>query len=781
MGDLAGRERASESRMQRWRTAMVTSRVALALVLSIWLQVILSCPLVVAHARRPVALELQSGGLTLRAVPNEIGHGFSMRWSGASSKAAFLAVDPEQAEVVNRGFVRMRLTGGYTSVRRNGRYLVGRGTLRSPGGTVLSFHDRYSALGSGGFELWRRVRVVARGSEDYGFATQFTIGTSGVLSLRKGQFFAPGIWYCGNRHLPPYAIAADYGQRRIIFREDRLPLPLVMLRNPTTGETLTLLHADPTGGSFLGDQTVKNICSAKLQFGSLGVVRRQKGIGLTFLWPGSEGDTTYIGGPHHAWVGRYHPVRTGLVDRYRLVVHVGRSPSFNTASAAALRLGWQILHPPIYRVNLSQVYRTQLALLDHYARSINGAEGLPFSVALPSGTVAGTSIQIGFVGKQTLDAFQMIQYGLWRHRANILKKGRAIIDFWVRRSPYPSGSGLFRTWFNRLPRPQWRNYPTFLRVASDGAMGVLLAYEAEAKAGDYRRSWLAFCIHFAQWLRSVQHPDGSFDREFSFRTGAVTNTSRSSTLDPVHFLVDLFRLTGNRQYLRMADRAGAYGVRAFVHDSQFYGGTVDNHNVQDKEAGTIALGAFLALYNTTGNHRWLRAAVAAANYAATWMVAWRIPMDPDDAQCSFPSHCSTVGLSLIATGRSGADTYMSLCWLDYYRLWLDTHDVFFKRVAMVLAYDTKQTMDIRGTPAYGFRGLQDEATSIAVYRGRSVRHWLPWITANQLQPITECFSIFNTLSLRRLAAMPLSRQEALQRSYETSMLAKNARAKANGG
>lgn len=84
MGDLAGRERAFESGMQRWRTAMVTSRVALALVLSIWLQVILSCPLVVAHARRPVALELQSGGLTLRAVPNEIGHGFSMRWSGAS-------------------------------------------------------------------------------------------------------------------------------------------------------------------------------------------------------------------------------------------------------------------------------------------------------------------------------------------------------------------------------------------------------------------------------------------------------------------------------------------------------------------------------------------------------------------------------------------------------------------------------------------------------------------------------------------------------------------------
>ncbi|MGC9259060.1 MAG: hypothetical protein ACP5I8_03140 [Phycisphaerae bacterium] len=772
MGNLAGRKAASAPRTQWQQNAIVLQCAKLAIVLSVLLWVLLSCPLAAASTRRPVALWLRSGDIRLRCVPDAIRHGFSMLWGGPSPEAAFLVADPEQAEVVNRGFTRTRLTGDYTSVRRKGQGIVGRGRLCSPRGTVLSFHDRYNALGNGIFEVRRRVRVVACGSGDHGFATQFTVCADGVSSLRMEQFFAPGIWYCGNRHLPRYAIAADYGQRRIIFREDRLPSPLVMLRNPVSGETLTLLHANPTGGSFLGDQTVKNICSAKLQFGSLGVVRRQKCIGLTFLWPGSEGDTTYIGGPHRAWVGRYHPIRNGLLDRYRLVVRVGRSPSFNAAMAAALRLGWRVLHPPVYRVNLSEVYRTQVALLNHYTKNINGIEGLPFSVALPSGKVSGTSVSIGYVGKQALDAFQMIQYGLWRHRPNILRKGRAMIDFWVRRSPIPGSSGLFRTWFGRFPKPQWKNYPTYLRIASDGAMGVLLAYQAGAKAGDIRRSWLAFCVHFAQWLQKEQHADGSFDREFSIRTGAVINPSRSSTLDPVHFLVDLFRITGNKQYLQMAVRAAAYGVRAFVHDSQFYGGTVDSHNVQDKEAGTIALGAYLSLYNATGDHRWLRAAVAAANYSATWIVAWNRPMDAGDLHCSFPPRRSTVGLSLISVGLSAVDTYMSLCWLDYYRLWLDTHDAFFKQVAMVLAYDTKQTMDIHGSPAYGFPGLQDEATSIAVYRGNSVCHWLPWVTANQLQPITECFNIFKTFSLEKLAAIPLSRQEALQRSYEMGIVAK---------
>jgi len=41
--------------------------------------------------------------------------------------------------------------------------------------------------------------------------------------------------------------------------------------------------------------------------------------------------------------------------------------------------------------------------------------------------------------------------------------------------------------------------------------------------------------------------------------------------------------------------------------------------VVDKEAGAVSLDAYLALYEATGDERWLRRAVAVADYAETWI------------------------------------------------------------------------------------------------------------------------------------------------------------------
>lgn len=173
----------------------------------------------------------------------------------------------------------------------------------------------------------------------------------------------------------------------------------------------------------------------------------------------------------------------------------------------------------------------------------------------------------------------------------------------------------------------------------------------------------------------------------------------------------------------------------------------------------------MSLYNATGKRRWLRDARVAANYSASWIFAWNIPMDPDDPRCDFPAHRSTVGMSMIATGNSGMDVYMSLCWFDYYRLWLDTHYQLYRRIANVCAFDTKQTMDLNGYPHYGFIGLQEEATISAVCRGWSVGVWVPWITSNQLLPLTACQDCFGTMHLRKIEAMPLPQQEKMNKAF----------------
>ena len=538
----------------------------------------LAAPAIGEILQSPVTLTSGSIILTCKLSGRGSGLNISLGFKGKPT-ASFSSSDPLRAEIVNAAFKIQTLRGSYQSVKRLPSGLECRGILRSPAGTVLNFVDRYVATATGLFQFYRKVTVEHRGRTDVGFATRFSLWSTHAMSMPQSQFFVPGIWYATNKHLPRHALAANYKQRRFIFRQDRMPMPLIMLRDPATRTTLTLLDSHPAGASFVGDQTPSPVCSARLKFASLGVVQRQKRLALTMLYPGSEGDTTYVlagqrgwvGLPgHKGWVARYHPLRPGFTQRYQLLIKLGKSQTFNTALAAALSLGWRVLNPPVYHVSLPEVYKDQVELLNHYCQSFNGVEGTPYTVALPGGQVGATSQEIGFTGKEALNAYQLIRYGLKYHHPGMLKKGEAIIHFWVTKSPYPSGSGLFRTWFNPQPTPKWWNaYPTFLREVAGGARGILLAWNAEDKMRRSHPAWLHFCVRFAQWLEKQQHANGSFDRAFSFPAGLPIDTSKASTLCPVPFLVDMYRVTGHLIYLQMAVKAGNYGQKRFIPDSVF--------------------------------------------------------------------------------------------------------------------------------------------------------------------------------------------------------------------
>ena len=170
--------------------------------------------------------------------------------------------------------------------------------------------------------------------------------------------------------------------------------------------------------------------------------------------------------------------------------------------------------------------------------------------------------------------------------------------------------------------------------------------------------WLAFCRRYGDWLVQAQNPDGSFSREYGF-DGQAIDRSTDTTDQPIRFLCDLFLATGDARYKQTALRAGEFCLRS-VHDAYAYvGGTPDNPNVMDKEAGMMALDAFLSLHDLTADPRWLAAAVQAADYSETWVYCWNIPVPDGDPKVIFPKNRTTVGLSLIAAGHSGADTYMA--------------------------------------------------------------------------------------------------------------------------
>lgn len=77
-------------------------------------------------------------------------------------------------------------------------------------------------------------------------------------------------------------------------------------------------------------------------------------------------------------------------------------------------------------------------------------------------------------------------------------------------------------------------------------------------------------------------------------------------------MVQMYLITGEEKYRRAAEKAGEWSARELCPTMEYRGGTCDNADVQDKEAGIYALFGFLALYDLTGKkngwklHRRLR-------------------------------------------------------------------------------------------------------------------------------------------------------------------------------
>ena len=186
------------------------------------------------------------------------------------------------------------LTGCYSAAASSGESLICTGKVTSPNGTVFSFKDVFTvADNKGTFLLGREVGVQSVGKVDEGFMSRFGMTNTVPSQMTDYQFFVPGIWYVDNRHVSPTVLASRVTDEHLFFREDRLPLPLVMMRDKRTGATISLTHFQPCGDTLPQEYGKSVWIDARLQFASLGVYS-QKSPAPAILYPGTEGEMTYV-------------------------------------------------------------------------------------------------------------------------------------------------------------------------------------------------------------------------------------------------------------------------------------------------------------------------------------------------------------------------------------------------------------------------------------------------------------------------------------------------------
>jgi hypothetical protein len=708
---------------------------------------------------------LQNGTAKLHLYPLASG-GFGVRITPQNHHGApFEQPLPLAISVAGHDTTETWLTQGYETaasqdIGKNSARLVGKGLLTTAQGTRFRITDTYRPYNvpgatGGAFTMTRDVRIETPRAEDMAFNSRFSLIPQSPTRMQDDDFFAPGVWYKQNTHVPPSALAGRLDDRFYFIREDRLALPLILTRDRRDGTTLTLAHLDADPTTTPGEDGPARITDARLQFGALGIQNTDRPA-PTFLFPGTEGERTYTFGgsvEKGRWTYRSHPVQTGTPHHYRLLLQIGDTPGFPDAVRRGWRTVYTAYNPPIIRADLTRVYRASMDLLAAVCHPYDGLPSVPFSVSVPQGIAFDTSSQMGFVGQALPAAAQLLRYGFETHDTNTIAHAEQIIDFWCVQSTAPGG--LPRGWYDIRPGGSvtWRDYPVYLRVASDGMDGVLLAWNMARRKGFNRPKWLEFCRRYGDWLVNAQNKDGSWARSYSHK-GIPVNLAKDTAIQPIPFLVNLFLATGDPRYRAAARRAGEFCWTSVHRDYAYVGGTPDNPNVLDKEAGMLSLAGFLALYDMTQERRWLDAASQAAWFSETWVYCWDIPVPTGDPKVILPQNRTTYGLSLIATGHSGADNYMAEAPFNYYRLFLLTGEPHFREIARMLLHNTKQVMDWDGSLGYAYPGLLTEAMSLPPIRGHGIGHWLPWLTVCILKPLInlqDTFGSFDIDSIEKLS------------------------------
>lgn len=688
---------------------------------------------------------------------------------GRTHSGSFSQPAPLGIEVIDAKGESAWLMGGYDTHVKTETGLKCGGALKSKNGTLFHIVDDYCRL-SGAIELTRTVTIESPSPEDKAFNSQFSLVPDAPTRLTDDDVFMPGNWYKQNEHVPKTALASSLEDRYYYIREDRLPLPMVAVRDRRSGITLTLAHLDANGATIPGEDGLDRIVDSRLQFGSLGLLNTDRPSPV-FLFPGTEGERTYTygGSPDRGrWAYRSHPVEARVPHSYRLLIRLAKTPSF----AAAVKDSWRVVYdqakPPVIKADLEKVYKASMDLLAEYIHPYEGVISVPFASKIPDGTVSDTSSEMGFVGQAMPSAALLLRYGLETNNTAATEHATAVVDFWAENCL--SSGGVPRTWYDIHPggKVTWRDYHTFLRTTSDGLDGALQAWNELRRHGQDRPKWLAFCRTYGDWLLKVQNADGSWAREYDFDSHVV-NAAKDTTDQPVPFLINLYKATGDARYRDAALTAGEFCLKT-VHDGYAYvGGTPDNPNVLDKEGGMMALAAFLALYDVNGDRRWLDAAAQAAQYCETWVYCWNIPIPESDPKVVYPRSRTTLGVSLIATGHSGSDNYMAGAPFMFYRLYLLTGDRHFLDVSRMLLHDTKQMLDWDGTLGYKYPGLLSEALTLPPLRGHGVEHWLPWLTVAVLDPLTHLQDVFGSMDIDQIEKLPnaerLKRNAAFARSH----------------
>ncbi len=692
-------------------------------------------------------------------------HSFALRLTHSIDGAAGLVISTgsrtaweSQAPLELEHFYggqRTTVTAGYSAIQKVGNALEGEGTI-IVGGGVVQVKDSWTMTGNM-LRLERVCRVTSAGQG--GFLTRVRFNLMQPVDDTPRPF-VPGMIYGGPEHLTNAAIGGALTWRHgydytVLIREDRIPNPLAALYVPG-GLHLTLFDAAPTGIASMRDtedtEGIDMIVDG-MTLNSLGYQRSSQAFSMLFCAPANEGDvtyqgTTYPGGQKMAWRRRYQSLREGADVSFSMGLVLSQEASFAEYASNAWRAVFNHLAPKAQHHNIEQVTDALVLTLVSQVRDIQGGgRGLPNfldAVSKQSPDPQHDKAILGFTGKNIEAANFMLRWADDHPTADgdlARREGEAIIAKFIELKVNPPEAEGYNMVTGLPELAISSSKRVYLRSFGDDMKSLARAFLREKAAGRVHPDWQAWMTSFADWLIGQQRSDGSFPRAWAPVTGEVIEDSPWTTYNPIPFLTLITGISGDPRYLDSAIKAGEFCWNNGHANFVFIGGTIDNPNIIDKEAGTLSLEAYLALQRATGDEKWIARAEMAARFSETFIYVWNIPMpvEEDDANLQWKKGVPTIGLQIIATGHSLVDEYMAYDVDEFAKIYKLTGDTHYLDVARILLHGTKSMISLPGRLFdLGEPGWQQEHWSLAPRRGYGLhRGWLPWVTTSHLAGIYD--------------------------------------------
>lgn len=537
-----------------------------------------------------------------------------------------------------------------------------------------------------------RVTVTIRASEDL----YFNYGEKLMTGSRHDDclFYMPGFWYRKNLRSPKEAPSFHTSDSWLV-REDRLSTPLTAAFDASRGVSMSVMRIDDFDHEALTTHKEGEIIlSGKTSIGYTGFENVAGATALCYGFPYKEAPKTYIRKLTLApAVEAYQLLRKG--EEVTLVWEIAEHKA--TDFSECVQRTWEYCYDAYAPQPVETPYtveRMKEVMSNFFVESyVADAPVCYYSgVELETATCASTDvIEVGFVGRVLLNAFNALEYGEQQGRKELADDARAVFDSYLQRG-FTDG-GFFNEALKH--RRGWEEMNLSIRRQSEGVYAVLYYLDYEKRNGRKHPQWEKRVRALLDGFVRLQNADGSFPRKFrdDFSIVDATGGSTPSATLP---LVMAYKYFGDKSYLESAKRSVEYLDKELISKSDYFSSTLDA-NCEDKEASLYAATAayYLALATKGGvREHYASLAKKAAYFGLSWYYTWDVPFAPGQM-------LGDIGLKSRGWGNvSVENNHIDVFVFDFANVlrWLGNHygEVRFGAMADVISSSMRQLLPYEG-------------------------------------------------------------------------------------